>query len=94
MPLSTSIASYRLLRPRLETAAPAILEEDMPTLLDGLIVQLLLNSDYFRGKVCAAFRRASEADSAMDLLMQLIEWMRDELRQLERNPVRFEHSRY
>ncbi len=71
------------LRRRLETAAPAILEEDMPTLIDGLIVQLILNSDYFRGKVCAAFRRASEADSAMDLLMQLIEWMRDELRQLE-----------
>jgi hypothetical protein len=72
-----------LLRPRLETAAPAILEEDMPTLIDGLIVQLLLNSDYFRGKVCDAFRRASEAHSAMDLLMQLIEWMRDELRRLE-----------
>jgi hypothetical protein len=71
------------LRPRLETAAPAILEEDMPTLIDGLIVQLILNSDYFRGKVCDAFRRASEADNAMDLLMQLIEWMRDELRQLD-----------
>jgi hypothetical protein len=71
------------LRPRLETAVPAILEEDMPTLIDGLMVQLILNSDYFRGKVCGAFRRASEADSAMDLLMQLIEWMRDELRQLD-----------
>jgi len=71
------------LRPRLATAAPAILEEDMPTLIDGLIVQLILNSDYFRGKVCDAFRRASEANSAMDLLTQLIEWLRDELRQLD-----------
>jgi hypothetical protein len=71
------------LRSRLATAAPTILEEDMPTLIDGLIVQLILNSDYFRGKVCDAFRRASEANSAMDLLRQLIEWLRDELRQLD-----------
>jgi hypothetical protein len=70
------------LRPRLETAAPAILEEDMPSLIDGLIVQLILNSDYFRGKVCDAFRGAWEAHDAMDLLTQLIEWMRDELQQL------------
>jgi len=70
------------LRPRLETAAPAILEEDMPSLIDGLIVQLILNFDYFRGKVCDAFRRASEAQDAMDLLTQLIEWVRAELQQL------------
>jgi hypothetical protein len=70
------------LRPRLETAPAAILEEDMPTLIDGLIVQLILNSEYFRGNVCEAFRRASTAQSAIEILTQLIEWMRDELRQL------------
>ena len=31
----------------------------MPTLLDGLTVELILNSDYFRGRLCAAFRRAA-----------------------------------
>jgi hypothetical protein len=70
------------LRPQLETAAPAIVEEDMPTLIDGLIVQLILNSDYFRSNLCSAFRRAWDAHSAMELLTQLIEWMRDELQQL------------
>lgn len=67
------------LRPRLEAAVPAIREEDMPTLLDGLMIQLILNSDYFRAQVCAAFQRASEAHSAMGILVQLIQWMRDEL---------------
>jgi hypothetical protein len=69
------------LRPRLEAAVPAIHEEDMPTLLDGLMVQLILNSDYFRVQVCAAFQRASEAKSATGILVQLIQWMRDELSQ-------------
>jgi hypothetical protein len=54
----------------------------MPTLIDGLIVQLILNSDYFRSNLCSAFRRAWDAHSAMELLTQLIEWMRDELQQL------------
>jgi hypothetical protein len=67
------------LRPRLEAAVPAIHEEDMPTLLDGLMIQLILNSDYFRVQVCAAFQRASEAQSATGILVQLIQWMRDEL---------------
>jgi hypothetical protein len=67
------------LRPRLEAAVPAIREEDMPTLLDGLMVQLILNSDYFRIQVCAAFQRASEAQNATGILVQLIQWMRDEL---------------
>lgn len=70
------------LRARLETAEPNVRAEDMPTLLDGLTVQLILNSDYFRAQVCAAFARAAEAESAPQLLGQLINWLRDELRQL------------
>jgi hypothetical protein len=70
------------LRPRLETAEPNVRAEDMPTLLDGLTVQLILSSDYFRGQVCAAFQRAAEAKSAPQLLGQLINWLRVELRQL------------
>jgi hypothetical protein len=46
------------LRPRVEGVEPTFHEEDMPTLLDGLTVQLILTSDYFRGRVCDAFRRA------------------------------------
>ena len=71
------------LRPRVETAAPALLEEDLPTLLDGLFVQLLLNADHFRGKLCDAFKQASVANSATDLLVILIAWMREELRHLD-----------
>ena len=67
------------LRPRLQSAPPAIHEEDMPTLIDGLMVQLICNSDYFRGQVCRAFRRAGEAHSAIEILVQLVRWMRDEL---------------
>jgi len=70
------------LRIRLETAEPTIREEDMPTLLDGLTVQLILNSDYFRGRVCRAFQQAGEAKNTTKLLVQLIEWLRDELKQL------------
>ncbi len=70
------------LRARLETAEPTIREEDTPTLLDGLFVQLILNSDYFRGQLCHAFRQASEANSAIELLVQLIGWLREELKNL------------
>jgi hypothetical protein len=75
------------LRPRIETAAPALLEEDIPTLLDGLFVQLLLNAEHFRGKLCDAFRQASAANSATELLVILIAWMRDELRHLDARPA-------
>jgi hypothetical protein len=66
------------LRPRVEGVEPTIHEEDMPTLLDGLTVQLILTSDYFRGRVCDAFRRAAEARSVTQFLVQILEWVRDE----------------
>jgi hypothetical protein len=72
------------LRPRVEGVEPTIHEEDMPTLLDGLTVQLILTSDYFRGKVCDAFRRAAEARSVTQFLVQILEWLRDEFSQLAR----------
>jgi len=34
--------------------------------LDGLTVQLILDSDYFRGRVCEAFRRAAEEGLFLD----------------------------
>jgi hypothetical protein len=66
------------LRPRVDTIEPAIREEDMPSLLDGLTVRLILTSDYFRGRVCEAFRRAAEARSVAQFLVQILEWLRDE----------------
>jgi hypothetical protein len=66
------------LRRHAESIEPSIREEDLPTLLDGLTVQLILTSDYFRGRVCDAFRRAATARSARQFLVQILEWMRDE----------------
>jgi len=42
------------LHPLVDGVEPTIREEDMPTLLDGFTVQMILNSDYFRGQVCDA----------------------------------------
>jgi hypothetical protein len=70
------------LRPRVEGIEPTIHEEDMPTLLDGLTVQLVLTSDYFRDRVCEAFRRAAEARSVTQFLVQILEWVRDEFSQI------------
>ncbi len=70
------------LRARVEGVEPTIHEEDMPTLLDGLTVELILNSDYFRGRVCAAFRRAADARDVPQFLVQILEWLRDEFRQI------------
>jgi hypothetical protein len=66
------------LRERVHGIEPSIRENDMPTLLDGLTVQLILTSSYFRGRVCDAFRRAIEAHSASQFLVQILEWLRDE----------------
>jgi hypothetical protein len=70
------------LRPQVEGIEPTIREEDMPTLLDGLTVELILNSDHFRGRVCDAFRRAAEARNVAEFLVQILEWLRDEFRDM------------
>lgn len=75
------------LRERVEGAEPSIRENDMPTLLDGLTVQLILTSAYFRGRVCEAFRRALDVHSVSRFLVQILEWLRDEFRLMERDPA-------
>lgn len=70
------------LRARVDGVEAAIREEDMPTLLDGLTVQLILNSDYFRGRICEVFRRAAEARSVSQFLAQILEWLRYEFSQM------------
>ena len=66
------------LRPQVGGIEPTIREEDMPTLLDGLTVELIVTSDYFRQRVCDAFRRAAGARTVAEFLVQILEWMRDE----------------
>ena len=75
------------LRSRVEGVEPTIHEEDMPTLLDGLTVELILNSDYFRGRVCTAFRRAADARNVPQFLVQILEWLRDEFSHLTPHEV-------
>jgi hypothetical protein len=75
------------LKSRVEGIEPTIHEEDMPTLLDGLTVELILNSDYFRGRLCAAFRRAAEARNVSQFLVQIVEWLRDEFSHIDTRPV-------
>jgi hypothetical protein len=70
------------LREKLEGIEPGIRENDMPTLLDGLTVQLILNSSYFRSRVCDAFRRAMNAHSVPEFLVQILEWLRDEFKRM------------
>jgi hypothetical protein len=80
------------LRPQVEGIEPTIRSEDMPTLLDGLFIELILESDYFRGRVCDAFRRAAGARSVAQFLVQILEWMRDEFSRMaprhDTNPKR------
>jgi len=66
---------------------PAVREEDMPTLLDGFTIQMMLDSDYFRRQVCAAFERALSARSMQEFLLQIVIWVREELSQVVLRPV-------
>lgn len=70
------------LRSQVVGVEPAVREEDMPTLLDGLTVELIVNSDYFRQRVCDAFRRAAEARTVAEFLVQILDWLRDEFSQM------------
>jgi len=70
------------LRERVEATEPSVRETDMPTLLDGLTIQLTLTSSYFRGRMCDAFRRAIEARSVSQFLVQILEWLRDEFQHM------------
>jgi hypothetical protein len=72
-------ANLTRLSAEIEGVEPTIRAEDMPTLLDGLTVELIVTSDHFRGRVVEAFRRAGEARSVAAFLVQILEWMREEL---------------
>jgi len=67
------------LAPQIAGIEPTIRSEDMPTLLDGLFIELILESDHFRDRVCDAFRRAADARGVARFLVQILEWLRVEL---------------
>jgi len=39
---------------------------------------MILCSDYFRGRVCEAFRRAAEVRNVTQFVVQILEWLSDE----------------
>jgi len=55
--------------------SPSIRGEDIPTWIDGFVVQSMLTSDPFRQQVCEAFRRALTAHSTKEFLMQIMVWV-------------------
>jgi TIR domain/NACHT domain len=63
------------LRPLVKAASPTIRGEDIPTWVDGFVVQSLLTSQDFHRDVCAAFRRALEARSTAECLRQILIWV-------------------
>ncbi len=63
------------LKPLVKAASPTIKGEDIPTWIDGFVVQSLLTSPDFHRDVCAAFRRALDARSAAECLRQILIWV-------------------
>jgi hypothetical protein len=63
------------LKPLVKAASPSIRGEDIPTWIDGFVVQSLLTSPEFHREVCAAFRRALDARSTAQCLRQILIWV-------------------
>ncbi len=60
-------------------AQPSIMEEDLLTLIDGFVIYTMLTSDGFRAQLCRAFRRALGVRTVEAFMIQLLEWVRDEV---------------
>jgi hypothetical protein len=63
------------LKPLVRATAPTIRGEDIPTWVDGFVVQSMLTSDAFHREYCAAFRRSLTARSASECLRQILVWV-------------------
>lgn len=61
---------------------PSVSEKDLVTMIDGFVVHKLLTSTYFREQLCGTFRRALDVRSGEEFLIQMMEWVRDELTKL------------
>jgi hypothetical protein len=66
---------FAALKGAVHATSPTIRGEDIPTWIDGFVVQSMLTSEAFRGQICDAFRRALDARNASEFLMQILVWV-------------------
>jgi hypothetical protein len=63
------------LKADVRATSPNIKGEDIPTWVDGFMVQSILTSQDFHREVCNAFRRASSAHGVAEFLEQILVWV-------------------
>jgi hypothetical protein len=66
---------FARLRPLVKATSPTIRGEDIPTWVDGFVVQSMLTSEAFHREYCDAFRRSLTARSASECLRQILVWV-------------------
>jgi hypothetical protein len=66
---------FQRLKPLVRATSPSIRGEDIPTWVDGFIVQSILTSPDFHREVCNAFRRALDARGVTEFLKQILIWV-------------------
>jgi hypothetical protein len=67
--------TFQRLKKAVSSASPTIRGEDIPTWVDGFVVQTMMTSDAFRAQICGAFRRALAARNTRQFLMQALIWV-------------------
>jgi hypothetical protein len=73
------ITFARLPLDALATREPPVRAEDMNSLVDQFVVETMLNSSDFRAQLCRAFSRALTVRTVDQFLVQILQWIRDEL---------------
>jgi hypothetical protein len=63
------------LKPLVKATSTSIKGEDIPTWVDGFVVQSILTSPDFHREVCNAFRRALGARGVTEFLKQILVWV-------------------
>jgi hypothetical protein len=61
---------------------PSVGDDDFNTLIDQFVVQSMLTSADFRAQLCRAFERALTVRDVKEFLVQIMEWVRDEVGRL------------
>lgn len=64
---------------RIAGAQPSVDAEDMNSLLDQFVIETMLNSRDFHAQLCRAFSRALTVRTVDEFLVQILQWVRDEL---------------
>ncbi|MBV8928817.1 MAG: hypothetical protein JO152_06815 [Mycobacteriaceae bacterium] len=58
---------------------PSVRGEDINSQVDQFVVETMLNSNDFHAQLCRAFRRALRVRTVDEFLVQILQWIRDEL---------------